>query len=83
MSLLEKEKEKKRISKLDNIQEVENEQEILDTLMKISENITSLKEIDERIQFLAKYDDFLKKNKEIIKKEYSGLLSGILKSFPR
>lgn len=57
-----------------------DEKQIVNTLLKISFKLRKLSNHDKKILILVDLDDFLNKNKKIIKEKYSDLLVSILNS---
>ncbi len=53
---------------------------IQNELIKLAEKLSEIKEHEEKIKFLAKFDNFLITNKDIIKAKFSALVTGILRS---
>ncbi len=54
--------------------------EIASHLRKISSSLKTISNRDEKIEKLIKFNDFLEKNKELIKEKYSDLVVSILNS---
>lgn len=57
-----------------------DESEIVSVLSKMVSDMKKLKDNDKKIEMLVEFDDFLKKNKEIIKKKYSDKMVSLLRS---
>jgi len=57
-----------------------DESEIVSVLSKMVSDMKKLKDNDKKIEMLVEFDDFLKKNKEIIKEKYSDKMVSLLRS---
>mgnify|MGYP006294682205 CR=1 FL=1 len=58
----------------------DKDDDIADTLLNLAEELSDMDNQEEKVKYLAKYDDFLQNNKTIIEEKYSALMTGILRS---
>ena len=75
----------KELSNQEDIEELKKlepktEEEIIRTLIILSDRLSDMKNHGEKINFLKKFDSFLKKNEEIIKKKCPDLVVSVLNS---
>jgi len=64
----------------ENVEKKAQAEDIIEVLSDMSEKLSEIKTHDEKIQLLVEFDEFFKKNKDLIKEKCPDMLVSILNS---